>query len=353
VGGLVVLSGVAAAVVVGSGVTGSGSSGSAFEHLQWGSYSGRPIPVDVNGDGTDDIVGWIKLLNEPEGKQMHLAAFDGKDGKELWRTPSTGSHDSSINAHAAVIDDRLLVVDGEANATAYDLDDGKKKWEKSMGERAKRVCVHDDDALVELADETRWLVSIDSGKKKKADPKTPCTRVWGTHSTPDTAAAFDRFNRFDRRFGSTEQSVPAFEGMTVSESFPAPGNLTIALGTKDKGTRIPMVGVARGEKVLWNSVVPEEDAMKAQKSAPDIAAADGKRLYVAFDGTGSQPTRIAAFELESGDRLWERDAPHSEEHSKVDAFVPMGKRLAISHWTWLTVLSAKSGKEKLTVGRWR
>lgn len=339
---LIVVAGVA---VVAS--LGSGRGGLSSEHLQWNSWAGRPVPVDVDDDGTVDFVGWIKLLNRPDGEQCFFVAVNGKSGEEIWRTSSLGSQETATHTRGMVADARLVLVDGDGDALAFSLKNGKRKWKKSLGERAKRMCEHDDGVLVELADESRVILDTGSGKRTDAGSAT-CRGGWGTHTTPNDVGVFDRFN--SRTFDS--RNHPKVEGMYVSDSFVGPDGVTIALGTKDKGTRLPMVAVVKGGAELWQSVVPDDDAMKAQKVAPDVAAADEDRVYVAFDAEGNGAVRIVAFDLESGKRRWERDAPHSDEHSDVTALVPAGNRIAVSHWTWLTVLSAKNGKEKFTVGRW-
>src|SRR5262249_45061243 len=63
-------------------------------HLLWQTKTQRtvgqlgPLNIDVNGDGTCDVILWEDNANQ----QTHFEAFSGKDGRRLWAGPDVGQN---------------------------------------------------------------------------------------------------------------------------------------------------------------------------------------------------------------------------------------------------------------------
>lgn len=61
------------------------------ERLQWVSHAQPPIPVSINGDAAEDLVGIYRVL-KGSGSEHYVGAFDGANFKKLWSIGPFGDY---------------------------------------------------------------------------------------------------------------------------------------------------------------------------------------------------------------------------------------------------------------------
>jgi hypothetical protein len=320
--------------------------------LQWSSSAPLEL-LDVNGDGERDVVGRVNAFVGNE-QVVHFAAYDGKNGNELWRTTAFGTFTEEHAAKSRVIGDAVVAGDSRGQLHAFALADGQPRWKVTLGEKVDHLCPGDDgEAIVVTADEVARAVALADGAFRPAQAPEGCDALLRTPGTYGLAG--------DGAFGEgavdpwDPGDVEPPQGMRLRRGFAAPGDLRVALGTKDPGTRVPMVAVYRGTAPLWASPIPAGDPLAAEEGDDSLALLRGDTLLTTYGlKTSDDGERLVARDVERGAVLWDVAIPHSGEVSSGPRLIAADdSRVFVAHWTWLEVFALKSGEHLYTVGRWR
>lgn len=100
----------------------------------------RPHFVDVDGDGTLDVVGRFRL-DESAGTGLQVGAFSGRDGHVLWATPSLGDWvDSFQKVDVAISPPRLLVSGIHRQLRLLNLSSGQQLQLLSVPTDPTQIC---------------------------------------------------------------------------------------------------------------------------------------------------------------------------------------------------------------------
>ncbi|MEO6603849.1 MAG: PQQ-binding-like beta-propeller repeat protein, partial [Polyangiaceae bacterium] len=129
----------------------------------------RPLLADVDGDGTADVVAAIDTTDA--ARTQHYAAFSGRDGHELARTPSIADRNGALTA---VVGRRLVSASRAGQLTSYGLANGSQQWTTALGARATAFCnAKNGESLIVATDESRRL-AIDLTTGRQSETKEPC-----------------------------------------------------------------------------------------------------------------------------------------------------------------------------------
>jgi hypothetical protein len=325
--------------------------------LQWS--SGAPLELcDVNGDGKLDVVGRVNTFEKSE-QVVHFAAYDGIGGHELWRTTSFGTFSEEHSAKSRVVGDVVVAGDSRGQLHAFALADGQPRWKVSLGEQVDHLCPGGDgEAIVVTADEVTRVVSLADGAFRPGDAPADCDappRTPGTYGITDDGGAF-RDNAVEPWLpGEGDPAVEPAKGMRIDRGFTASGELHVALGIKEPGTRVPMVAVYRGEDLLWASPIPTGDPLAAEEGDDGLAVLRDGVLVTTYAVKGAdQPGRLVARDVERGAVRWDVEIPHSGEVSSGPRLMAASaSRVFVAHWTWLEAFDLGTGEHLYTIGRWR
>jgi hypothetical protein len=327
-----------------------GAVGGLGGATQWNAGS-PPIFIDINGDRALDLVGRVRTF---AGGDIvpGLAAFDGATGERLWVQPGLSAIAGEADTRIGVVGEHALYADESGLLRAFALKDGAPRWSIQLGERAAELCAADGAVVIHTADGQRRAVAASDGAAVQADPDGACINA---SAAPDAAllTTWRGASSVPTSWGERPEAAAVdglkIEGMDAATQL-THGDLTVVLGTKQPGSRLPMVAALAGDAVVWSSLVPAAEPLKAAAHAPQVAAIDERAIYIAYELADGSAWRLTAFSRD-GARLWEAPIPESE-NGDPNFIAPAGDRLYVAQWTYLHAFD-RAGAHLHTIGRWR
>lgn len=337
------------AIVLGSLLVLGGVLGAVAKHPSLGlaglrldvHFSGQPFLFDVNGDGVTDLIG----LSEYPAQSAWFAAYDGRDGKELWRTDTVTKEFAHMGFHA-LAGNLLVTTDNLGKVQTYQAKTGKPAWASLVSDEVNKMYLGDDFVRIHTRDNRFHFLSLATGqtlpdKSHIVASSIPQTRM---HSGFGYYTA-DRI--YFRNFGLTE----SIEGMRPERAvIPDKGKRALVLGAKSPGSSVPMIAAIEGDKVIWTSVVPAIDPLGTDTLSPtQMAALFGQRIAVPYRLKSSDGMRMAAFDTNTGKRLW--DMPVHAKSASVSGIAMSGDSVFVATWRAIYVLRADTGELRFQIGK--
>jgi hypothetical protein len=107
----------------------------------WASGRIFPIGVDVDGDGTEDLLG-PTVHADGANKQIYVTAFDGKTFTVKHEVGPFGKADNNVESaiQVAAAGKRFVVLDPKGDAHLYELDSGKLVADFPFREENRGLC---------------------------------------------------------------------------------------------------------------------------------------------------------------------------------------------------------------------
>lgn len=308
-------------------------------------FSDHPLLADVNRDGTMDVVG----KSSTPGQNAWIAAYDGKTGKEIWRTADLTKDAAEGSTLRAVAGNRVVSVDALGKIQAYDLGNGQPAWAALLGERARGgVCAGNGWIRIEARDDTVHDFDLASGRPMTVPKGAPCNSVASSESDGGNGYQLVDWAEFERH---RLPSLHSLEGMSAYRALvPDAGGTAFMLGSKSKGTEVAMIAAVEHDKVLWQTLVPAVDPMTTSVNVlTQIAASDGTRVVVPYNmDNHDNGVRMACFDAKSGRRIWDVQV---HKKTQVNGGIALTAHdVFFSSWTALYVLRADTGELRYTVG---
>lgn len=314
-----------------------------------------PAVMDINGDGTDDLVGTIR--REGTGtpgagsERYFAAAFDGKTFEQLWETPVEGAPTDLVSRARYAHQGNRLVMREAMAVSLLDLATGKPLGRVALSDKPGRLCLPQGDSSAV------W-VSVVDGQDLLLDTKTATARP-ASQTPPDcqTAArtvrscspAMLRKSSLPCTLALQIPPIPGFRGHHVYKAH----GLELVVGSRTPGTRVPMVAVFKqgAKKPLWHGAVADMDTANVSESTPDVIEMSEDAIYVGYRlrAGGMQLVRRDA---RTGVATWDVPIPRSKDGSSPSSIWKHGDRLYVPHWMWLDVFDAKTGNLLGTLGTW-
>jgi hypothetical protein len=334
-------------VAASSAINASGPAPS--EHMQWVGNR-QPMLAQVNADGVADVIGWVRFLGGTSSFD-HLAAFDGATGARLWLTAPISDGSQSFESKAAIAGDRLVVADPGGMLRSFLVSNGQPAWTAVLGERAERLCGGAPGAVrVDTTDGRSISVALATGQAAVIPRVKDCAGLFTDVPGETPTLAVD-----GRPFREGEP-LPEVPGMRVTRALrDAASGLSVALGEREPGTRVPMAAgyePKAGRRVLWVASIPSSDPLAVEQGASEVAAISVGRLLVSYSMADSRAgARLACIDATTGRSLWDAPIPASDT-GDVGAIAASDREVFVSHWTYLDVFDLSSGALRLTIGRW-
>ena len=263
-----------------------------------------PVPVDVNGDGTEDLVGIYTA------DTVYIGAFDGRDGKLLWRHGPINV-ERPMNGglpQFGVQGDRVLVHQ-KGTGTLLSLRDGKPAGTVPL-QSGRVVCggpAFGGPLVVETMRVEELLeVDLKGPSVAKLEGRRPCERTMSRARTTD----------------AKELTGDGRVMWAISE-----GDDTVGVAVEAKVATLH--GYAKGSTTpAWSAKV---EGLGANIRTVDLASG---RVLVSYLVMPGATKGFAAFDAKTGKPLWKHplEGPgfiHGVSLSPTRAYVTVGEFLVV------------------------
>jgi len=310
---------------------------------QWSGVNGV-ILADIDGDGIEDAIGRTRTL-QPD--RIYVGAYSGADGHRLWQTQALGSYTDYFSTASGLVGQTALLGGTPGELIAVSTNDGTIRWKIRLSEKVKRICTAADatTALVETADERMQEIVVADGtvKGQASGSCQPLPNDATNADAPDRVLyAWHNDNR--------DQAPRHLQGIDADEAIHHPqSDVTIAVGHREKGTRVPMIASYRpGDSApLWVATVPAGDPLVVEADEPDTqaVAVDGDGVVVAYETKKSRHYRLTLFGTD-GKRRWDIAVAGDRPLSAVRM---SPTHVFVSRWSHLLVYDRATGNQAWTV----
>lgn len=323
---VVMVAGVAAFLAAGSG---GGLRGDRY------SVGGRPLPVDANGDGVEDIA--MQLTSLQSDSTQHLAAFDPASGKQLWRSEALGAKPPD---HVAAVRGRVVAAVG-SKLIGYDARTGARSFSTALPELPDALCDHQSGLAVLTKDKKLYPVDLGSGALG-----TPTAGARYAQETGTRCIDLDppHASHGPRLFEIDEQPYRnRLKTMQVSDVFAVGSSaLALAVGTRQPGTRVPMLAMFDGDRQLWAQEVPGSEPLAAKEGDPTAIGVGAGRVLVAYERNDKEELHVVCIEAATGKRAWEVAFP---ERSFFTSFGITDRYVVMSGFGKARALALADGRQ--------
>jgi outer membrane protein assembly factor BamB len=325
-----------------------------LSNMTWEGVHGA-IVTDVNGDHVPDLVGRVRYVIG--GDRVTLGAFDGRDGSKLWESDALGTYTQTYQGALGLADDTLLFASSAGELRAFGVRDGKKLWTSSLPEKPAGYCRADrpGEVRIRLVDQRFAQVRLGDGQAAAAAAPAPSARALHgkekevepcVHLASDDGSAADPGTEV-RSGGSRDLTV---EGMSVRTVLQRSGGPRVALGTRDRGTSVPMIAAAfDGDPSRnWKSDLAGTRPLETGPFAPEHGALTASHAFTDYAYSDiSKPHTLVCFDL-GGHRQWETPLPGRDPIGSIQA---TDQRVFVSQWGRLTAFEASTGKILFEIGK--
>jgi hypothetical protein len=346
----------------------------------WDGTSGAAL-VDVDGDGTIDIVGRAEVI-QPEHIAM-IGAWHGTTGKRLWVTAALGPRNERLQAPIAVVGQVVMTTDARAGISAFKLGDGTPLWSIRLNEKINRFCVGAEGmVLAQTADEQMHPIKVADGALQPAGPAAgPCIPVLGDNHRGDRDA-WDVWSSHTTRALTPGTKIEGLDSTTALHHR-GTGRL-LALGHKTPGTRVPMIAAYRWPEIeavdiaaierqvsatkdpkernrlreiartaeaalrnqkpeaQWTAQVPGIDPLSVSEGDPDPedVAFDADAVIVAYGTRTTHVFRLSSIAMSDGRRRWDIELPGNDPMTTV---LLSPTHALVSRWSGLYAFDRATG----------
>jgi hypothetical protein len=317
------------------------------EYVQWVERD-APVFVDVDGDGTDDIVGHVRHTVGSTTTDT-IAAFDGKTFQRLWVSEPSRGPDASSRTKVIAQDGKLVSTE-QRTVNLLELATGKRLGSVPLSDSPRRLCIPPGDAhavWVEVIDHQHLLFDTRTATAKPA-PRSPP----GCATPPLSPETCDMSRPPEHPTRCVRSSYPPsdIKGFSTRYLFRSEG-YTLSMGSRWPGTQVPLVAVygPGSRKPLWHGVVADQDPMLLRDTPPKVGEITRDAVYVLYE-LEKGGMRLIRRDLRTGAIAWDVPLPHERTGMGPSAIWVHGGRLYVPNWTWLDAFDAETGKLEGTVG---
>lgn len=332
------------------------------ERMDW--WAAAPVVADADGDGADDLIGLVRYVLD--GDRAHLAAFSGKTGARIWQGPQVGTGSALTQTVLAPAGDLVLMATQDGVLRAYDRRDGAARWELPMGEKVEAMCAGPapGEVAVRTADDA-WSIVDAAGARRagtklvelaasgsKPNDAVARFRAIGPEGAPGVCLPIDNVG-WQRPVGVLTidhwSKLPAVPGMSVERLVRRPGGPIVAVGGKQPGTSVPMLARVDGTTVRWTAEIPATEPLTADAEDDEVGMS-ATAIYTVYSLANPTRPRLAAFDLETGKRLWDVELRHGIGSLNVVGVMAIDDTVVVAAWSVVQAFDQATGAPRYQIG---
>jgi hypothetical protein len=302
--------------------------------------SASPWLVDVNGDGTKDLVGVAWLY---AGK-IQVVAYDGVTFQRIWNSASFPGTWASEVTHLAVAGDKVVVSDAADTVHVLSLQTGAQEREAELNGGVWSICANPKTPGAVLLGTKPYgsepvRMDLTTGAMGKTAPTERCFR-WSNDNRQDESQV--------QRTDETIHKKSAVRGFQGTDTY-GYGDFRVTIGSP-YGEGVPphagphMLGWDQGTRsVRWeHALLPAGDESRERSHT----LADDDTVYYSYQTSHTPklgPHRLVAWSIVTGEQRWKATLPESAEGSLV-SYVGLGSgHLFVQLDRRMLVLDTKTG----------
>jgi len=326
-----------------SGGTVMVSTTQPHEDVEWD--SGNDPPAIAQVAGREDFVGAFWKPGKGESRSNHsvyIGIFDGASHVERWSIGPLGKSGAAKGAtHVGASNGRIVITDSTGNARVHDASSGKELGVATLSDRARSVCTRGNQAWIDVVGDRDMMLDLVNIKTTIAARPPWCPDR--SSNAPECASHRGQAQCF------AASTAPPAVNITVDRVL-ADGGDAVALGVSDTSTPIA-VGFDKSTRAIrWRQTLPSSVVANATKTASSMAEIALGTLLAQYELKDSK-WRLAAFDVKSGERLWDALVPGSKHGDEARSLVTSSSRAYLSHGDWLDIFDLKTGSPIGEFGR--
>jgi outer membrane protein assembly factor BamB len=318
----------------------------------WVDQYAHVVAVDVNGDGTDDLIGGF-ARREGANVNAYVGAFDGKTLALLWSDgPLSTREKATRKTKVAYASGRVVATSARGEAMLYDAGTGARLGTFPSVDELNDPCgppPGDKRVFIKTKGKSGLLVDVDAAVAKPGTAPEWC--VERRHHLADSGDVWERQAHVIA--GGFLEPPPDH----VADALPKVPRLEITTAMSD-GDDGAVVGALRGEdgavfvgfdpktkQVRWQTAAKAligEGTTKFHRTSPMVDMAFG-RLYFDYELRGER--RLFAIDAKTGEKAFDAAVPGDGE---LDNPTYTKDRIYVVLWkggdgTSVVVLDARTG----------
>lgn len=328
-----------------------------LERYSWDDVGGPPQVSQVEGQTV--IAGRIRALG---GADTLYCALFNPDGSERWRSEGLGTYSAAYrNISCTVAGQNLIATDGDAGLRLLALADGSERKRHGLTDLVERVCIPNPEGE-ENAEPTRvWVLQIDkrasfldlaTGELSEAEADKPpagCARK--RRNARDQGRLLAEDPAAGVRLGQRKQA-PKLDGAKVDFVLLSGENDAVAFGYTSPGTKVPYAAgfdpSSKGKDIRWQGPTPSIAKTKVRHN--DIYATIVGDKLISNYGAGQEDWMLTAFDLQSGDRVWETKLRPIFAVDRIEGVVPAKTHVLVLRTSSIDIIDVASGQQSGTIG---
>ncbi len=340
------------------------ASGGPARQFFW--QSGRPFAADLDGDGSEDLLGIVQVVGETP---LTIVAVSGADWHVLWET--------DIGDRATMPDQpRLRYIESQAGSTAifamgaairaFDGKTGQQKWVANLPDKTSMMVLDGDHLWIRSIDESTHTVALTTGvvTPTKADPSSAAKSL-RTDYGYDLIPSNDQLDleseqfadvRIETAFCPPELLAIALDNPYGHDPVPCTWNQGLAWVARTKGTAVPfLIGYDPATKQeRWRQQLTPAGSLETIDGGfnqPRAEFVDQDAVISFSPTTANGAATIRRISMADGSTKWEAILARKSTEN-VDGMVIGKDRLYINHGSGMVVLDLATGKEIERLGGW-
>ncbi len=284
---------------------------------QWYPQAGvGPTLVDMNGDGTDDILGLVWRAGDDE-RALFVGAWDGKTFDLKWRAGPFPSQWSSMGTHLLVVGGTVVVTDSRETLHVMELGTGTPAATIALPRGASAACALDDrHALFDPGGTNARVLDTVTRTVGPAPAGSSCRVVhaFGARTISDG----DRIR--------SKVKMPGFSGYTSHAE-------RATMGGSDVDLRLTAAGVERdgswftygagwdgqSAKLLWEHRLATDGHVENRRGTTRLEVGGGRVLYLYAKDGAFAGYHLTARSAKTGEELWSQSIHGSDQGTHISA----------------------------------
>lgn len=349
---------------IGRGQAGGRSLDSEGLDRQYRWESGRPFAADLDGDGTEDLLGLIQVMG---GSTLSIVAISGADWHVMWETDIGDRSTMPEQPRLRFVEQPHTVVFAMGAAIrAFDGKTGQQKWVANLPDKTDVMVLDGDQLWARSIDESIHSIALATGtvtpaKTTPSPTAKPLRTDYGYDLIPSNRQLdleYEQFAdvRIDTAFCPPELLQVQFEPIQGFGAVPCTWNHGLVWASRSKGTAVPFL--------ISYEPATKQERWRQQLTAPgsletiDSGFNQPRAEFIADDAvisfspsTANGNATIRRIAMADGATKWETTLTRGLTEN-VDGMVVGKDRVYVDHGGCMVVLELATGKEIERLGGW-